>query len=124
MRYEIRQEGIDENFASTLVGDNADHLAERIKIAYEKAENQQSKKTDSKSPAGWKALSYFEKESNRDAADHGAIKARYAGLDCERVCKAFFETPPKKIPELETSMSKVSDDLIIMEQRRYRPSCS
>ena len=120
MRYEIRQAVIDENFASTIVRDNADYLAERIKIAYDKAENQQSKKTDSKPPVGWKALSYFEKESNRDAADHGAIKARYAGLDCDRVCMAFFEAPPQIIPELETIMRKVSDELIIMEQRRYR----
>ena len=112
MRYEIRQEGIDENFASTIVRDNADYLAERFKIAHDKA--------DSKPSADWRAVSYFEKESNRDAADHGAIKARYAGLDCESVRKAFFETPPEKIPELESSMSEVSDDLIIMEQRRYR----
>jgi hypothetical protein len=111
MRYEIREESIDANFSSTLVEDKADQLAERFKIAYDKA--------DSKDSPAWSAVSYFEKESNRDAADHGAIKARYAGLSDARVKEAIFQLSGK-FPEAEANMSGERTALYIMEQRRYR----
>lgn len=111
MRYEIKEESIDQNFASTLVCDKADCLAERFKNAYDL--------NTGKTLRAWKSVSYFEKESNRDAADHGAIKTRYAGLDSERVKKVIFEGIGE-MPEAGTRMEAEKEALYLMEQRRYR----
>jgi hypothetical protein len=111
MRYKISEESIDQKFASTLVSDKVDALAERFKHAYDEGGGYPQK--------AWSTLSYFEKESNRDAADHCAIKARYAGLDSELVRMAISGNPIE-IPEAEMKLEAVKDDIYLMEQRRYR----
>lgn len=111
MRYKISEESIDQKFASTLVSDKVDALAERFKHAYDVGGGYPHK--------AWSTLSFFEKESNRDAADHCAIKARYAGLDAELVRVAMSENPVG-IPEAEIKMEAMKEALYLMEQRRYR----
>ncbi len=110
-RYAIEQLDIDDFFADTLLGDKADVIAKRYQAAYDK------KPVDDND---WKVLSFFEKESNRDAADHLAIKARYAGLDPESVADVVFGGKEDPIVGAAEKFKNCAADLVAMEQRRYR----
>lgn len=112
-RYRIEECEINAFTAETLLGDRADGIAKQFKMVYDnKTEIDES---------DWRACSFFEKESNRDAADHLAIKARYAGLDPKDVsAKVFEENLDVPLGSAADAFVKNADDLIIMEQKRYR----
>jgi len=113
-RYKIEQLAIDKFFAETLLDDKADNIAKRYKAVYDK--------TTEIDQDAWRNLSYFEKESNRDVADHLAIKARYAGLCAEKVKEIIFEgrTDLAITQNEEECFKNCESDLIDMEQRRYQ----
>ncbi len=110
--YQIREESIDTLFAETLVTDRADDLATKYHAVY--AGHVKI------FPGAWHRERFFIKESNRDLADHLAIKARYAGIDASKVGVAVFEDNPVLSKEDLERLRQGFDDLVAMEQRRYR----
>lgn len=109
--YEIREESLDTLFAETLVTDRADDLAIGYHAVYANHE-----KVDLDA---WRRERFFIKESNRDLADHLAIKARYAGIDASTVDKVVFRGQSVSDEDLER-LRQAFNDLVAMEQRRYR----
>lgn len=65
-------------------------------------------------------MPFFLKESNRDLADHLAIKARYSGIDADAVADCVFNGRSTISDADRQLMEDKRDDLIIMEKRRYR----
>lgn len=63
---------------------------------------------------------FFVKESNRDLADHLAIKARYAGIDAKTVTQIVFDGEAAVSEKGIEQLRQVLQDLELMEQRRYR----
>lgn len=118
--YEIREESLDTLFAETLVTDRADDLAIGYHAVYANHE-----KVDLDA---WRRERFFIKESNRDLADHLAIKARYAGIDASTVDQVVFgkqsvseqEDLESRSRQAESQLRQAFDDLVAMEQRRYR----
>ena len=73
----------------------------------------------------WLDEPFFVKESNRDLADHLAIKARYAGIDVKTVAQIVFEgeaaVSDEEVEQLRhVFQGRIPQDLELMEQRRYR----
>lgn len=118
--YQIREESIDDLFAKTLVTDRADDFA----IGYHAVYAGHAKIV----PGAWHQERLFIKESNRDLADHLAIKARYAGIDANTVNRVVFNDLPTltdeeltRLPEAwREALNQVFAELVAMEQRRYR----
>jgi len=110
MSYKIDELGLDDFFAETLVTDRADGLAMKYRAVYH------GSKVD---PAEWKTEKFLLKESNRDLADHLAIKARYAGIGVPQVDSVVFDGEVGQA-DFGAKLEAVAADLVIMEQRRYR----
>ena len=68
----------------------------------------------------WLDEPFFVKESNRDLADHLAIKARYAGIDAKTVTQIVFDGEAAVSEKEVEQLRQVLQDLELMEQRRYR----
>jgi hypothetical protein len=112
LSYRIEEVSIDRIFANTVAEDRADELAKGYDSAY--AERQ---KIDDQA---WEQTKFFLKESNRELADHLAIKARYAGIKASTVADCIFEGTVAISNDDWNLMQQHRDDLIIMEQLRYR----
>ena len=109
--YGIEEVRLDKLFADTVVNDRADLLAKKFVAAYSKRVCVETSK--------WNSTSFFEKEMNRDPADHAAIKARYAGVDVVKVKECFIDAlgPIGSDAKL---LDECQEDLAYMEMRRYR----
>jgi hypothetical protein len=109
--YGIVEVCIDKLFADTVVSDHADELAKRFDAAWSERA--------CVDPSKWNSSSFFLKETNRDPADHAAIKARYAGIDAAVVKDCFIDA----LRPIGASAKLLDDhqkDLAYMEMRRYR----
>ena len=80
LAYQIEEENLSTVLAKTMVTDRADRLAMGYHAVYADPSVQP-----------WLDEPFFVKESNRDLADHLAIKARYAGIDAKTVAQIVFE---------------------------------
>jgi len=80
--YRIEEVSLDELFAKTIAEDRADELAKGFHAVYAKSNDIDNE---------WAQLHLFLKESNRDVADHLAIKARYAGIEADTVAECVFK---------------------------------
>ena len=109
LAYQIEEETLDAVFAKTMVTDRADRLAMGYHAVYADPSIQ-----------SWSDEPFFVKESNRDLADHLAVKARYAGLDAKRVAQIVFDDEAGVADKELERLSHVLQDLELMEQRRYR----
>ena len=109
LAYQIEEETLDAVFAKTMVTDRADRLAMGYHAVYADPSIQ-----------SWLDEPFFVKESNRDLADHLAVKARYAGLDAKRVAQIVFDDEAGVADKELERLSHVLQDLELMEQRRYR----
>ena len=115
--YCIEEVSLDAMFAKTIAKDRADNLA----ISFHSVFSGPEKKA-------WKQEKLFIKESNRDVADHLAIKVRYAilgaGIDAERVTKYVLNGKTKISDEersrIKNLMMEKKKELVTMENRRYR----
>ena len=107
--YQIEEETFCAVFAKTMVTDRADRLA----MGYHAVYADPSSRTWLKEP-------FFVKESNRDLADHLAIKARYAGIDAKTVTQIVFDGEAAVSEKGIEQLRQVLQDLELMEQRRYR----
>lgn len=111
--YRIEEQCIDELFAKTVVEDRADDLAKEFHAVYVNRKHQETNKI-------WADLPLFLKESNRDLADHLAIKARYAGIDADTVKNVVFDGYGA-ISEADQKLMEIAyTELVHMEVRRYR----
>ena len=110
--YCIKEVCLDSLFAKTVAEDRADELAKGFHAAY--AERQ---KIDD---GAWEQERFFIKESNRDVADHLAIKARYAGIPANRVADCVFQGAINISDSDRELMASVYQDLVKMEELRYR----
>lgn len=109
--YRIAEVSIDTIFAETLAHDKADDFAMAYQAAY-------AKKAAIDRDA-WHREHFFIKESNRDLADHLALKARYAGIDAATVDCAIRGKRMLNAMELQR-LDSTRSDLVAMEQLRYR----
>ena len=109
LAYQIEEETLDAVFAKTMVTDRADRLAMGYHAVYADPSIQ-----------SWLDEPFFVKESNRDLADHLAIKARYAGIDAKTVTQIVFDGEAALSEEGVEQLRQVLKDLERMEQRRYR----
>ena len=109
LAYQIEEENLSTVFAQTMVRDRADRLAMGYHAIYADPSVQP-----------WLDEPFFVKESNRDLADHLAIKARYAGIDAKTVAQIVFEGEATVSDKEVESLRHVLQDLELMEQRRYR----
>lgn len=109
--YQIEEVSLDEIFAKTIAEDRADELAKGFHAVYAK-----SNAIDKE----WARLRFFLKESNRDVADHLAIKARYSGIDAGTVADCVFKGKTTILEADRLLMEKNHESLAIMEMRRYR----
>ena len=109
LAYQIEEETLDAVFAKTMVTDRADRLAMGYHAVYADPSIQ-----------SWLDEPFFVKESNRDLADHLAIKARYAGIDAKTVTQIVFDGEAALAEEGVEQLRQVLKDLERMEQRRYR----
>ena len=107
--YQIKEETLGAVFAKTMVTDRADRLAMGYHAVYADP-----------SSRPWLEEPFFVKESNRDLADHLAIKARYAGIDAKTVAQIVFEGEATVSDKEVEQLRHVLQDLELMEQRRYR----
>ena len=107
--YQIEEETLGAVFAKTMVTDRADRLAMGYHAVYADP-----------SSRPWLEEPFFVKESNRDLADHLAIKARYAGIDAKTVTQIVFDGEAAVSEEGVEQLRQVLKDLERMEQRRYR----
>ncbi|MBV5289889.1 hypothetical protein [Pelodictyon phaeoclathratiforme] len=112
--YLIEEQSIDKLFAETIVKDRSDDIAKEYHAVYS------SLKDESIIKEAWITTPVYRKESNRDLADHLAIKARYAGINAEAVNKLVFEGVGSISDGDEKKMEEAFDDLVIMEMNRYR----
>ncbi len=112
--YGIKEQCIDALFAKTVVDDRADELAKEYHAVY--SNFHKKKDIDDE----WFRMSMLWKESNRDLSDHLAIKARYAGINPETVRKLVFDGIDSISSTDEARMMAAFNDLILMEERRYR----
>jgi len=112
--YRIDEQSIDTLFAETVVKDRSDELAKGYHAVYYDLKNE--KDIDD----AWMEMKVYWKESNRDLADHLAIKARYAGIDADIVRKVVLEGVSSISEEDEAKMKAAFDDLVVMEMYRYR----
>ena len=110
--YRIKEISIDSVFAKTVAEDRADEIAKGYFDVY--AESHEVEDKD------WNHLKLFEKESNRDLADHLAMKARYAGIGAEKVAASVFYGNATLSGDECKLMEEMRAELIAMEQRRYR----
>jgi hypothetical protein len=109
--YQIEEVSLDALFAKTVAEDRADELAKGFHAVYAK-----SNAIDKE----WARLSFFLKESNRDVADHLAIKARYSGIDAGTVANCVFNGKTTISEADRLLMEENHESLAIMEMRRYR----
>ena len=109
--YQIGEVSLDALFANTIAEDRADELAKGYHAIYAKSNDIDKE---------WAELRFFLKESNRDVADHLAIKARYAGIDAETVGDCVFKSMATISEADRLLMEEKHEDLAIMEMRRYR----
>ncbi|WNV06539.1 NAD-binding protein [Candidatus Methylospira mobilis] len=112
LSYRIEEVSIDSVFANTVADDRADELAKGFDSAYA-----QRRKIDE---LAWVQKKFFLKESNRELADHLAIKARYSGIDAKKVADCVFKGTAAISDDDRKLMELHRDDLIAMEQLRYR----
>jgi hypothetical protein len=112
--YRIEEQCIDVLFAKTIVKDRSDELAKGYHAVYYDLKNERD------IDDAWMAIKMYWKESNRDLADHLAIKARYAGINAETVNELVFEGVGSLSEEDEAKMKAAFDDLVVMEMFRYR----
>ncbi len=112
--YRIEEQSIDKLFAETVVEDQADEVAKEYHAVY------CGLKDETAINDAWIKLPVFWKESNRDLADHLAIKARYAGISAETVRDVVFGRVGSISEEDEVKMMVVFNDLVVMEIYRYR----
>ena len=110
--YSIEEICLDSVFAKTVTDDLADDLAKGFHSVYAKRQ-----KIDNKD---WEQEKLLFKESNRDVADHLAIKARYSGINSETVANCVFKGSVNISDNDRKLMEKKYNDLVIMERRRYR----
>ncbi len=112
MPYQIKEVCLDYVFATTIANDRADELAKCFDSLYRKRwvfnDNV------------WDQTKFLDKESNRDVADHLAIKARYAGINSRIVTKCVFEGAVEISDDDRKSMQNNRNDLVVMEMLRYR----
>ena len=109
--YQIGEVSLDALFANTIAEDRADELAKGYHAIYAKSNDIDKE---------WAELRFFLKESNRDVADHLAIKARYAGIDADTVSDCVFKGNATISEADRLLMEEKHEDLAIMEMRRYR----
>ena len=109
--YQIGEVSLDALFANTIAEDRADELAKGYHAIYAKSNDIDKE---------WAELRFFLKESNRDVADHLAIKARYAGIDADTVSDCVFKGNATISEADRLLMEGKHEDLAIMEMRRYR----
>ena len=107
--YQVEEETLSAVFAKTMVTDRADRLAMGYHAVYADPSIQ-----------SWLDEPFLVKESNRDVADHLAIKARYAGIDAKAVTQIVFEGEAAVSDKGVDQLRYVLQDLEQMEQRRYR----
>ncbi|TLU87429.1 MAG: hypothetical protein FDX21_00905 [Chlorobium sp.] len=110
--YRIKEISIDFMFAKTVAEDRADEIAKGYFDVYAESHKVEDK--------DWNHLKLFEKESNRDLADHLAMKARYAGIGAEKVTASVFYGNATLSNDECKLMEEARAELIAMEQRRYR----
>jgi len=112
LSYRIEEVSIDSVFANTVADDRADELAKGFDSAYAHRQNIDE--------LAWVQEKFFLKESSRELADHLAIKARYAGIDAKKVADCVFKAAATISDDDRKLMELHRDDLIAMEQLRYR----
>ena len=112
--YRIEEQCIDKLFAKTVVKDRADDLAKGYNAVYSNLQDEAAIND------AWIKMPVYWKESNRDLADHLAIKARYAGINADTVSNVVFDGVGSISEEDERQMKVAFDDLVVMEMRRYR----
>jgi hypothetical protein len=109
--YQIGEVSLDYLFASTVVQDLADELSKGFHGVYANSDDIEKE---------WGQLPFLLKESDRDLADHLAIKARYAGVDADTFAECIFNGRSAISNADRKLMEEKRDDLVLMEMRRYR----
>jgi hypothetical protein len=110
--YCIEEVCIDALCAQTVVQDRADDLAKKFDAVWSNKQEVQA--------AQWNTSHYFLKETNRDPADHAAIKLRYAGVPASKVQACVFQGSVCLDSTDTDGLKTQVGDLEAMEMRRYR----